>query len=539
MKNFLKVLLVGSMITGGVLFSNPVFSEVIGKTAAGATISKTVVKGTEIWTSTTFDAAGQGSTVFATGAQIAEVTGNSTTGGLWDSVVGGLGSLKDWTVDGVKGAASWGWDGVKGAGKWVWDGVKGGYNWVSDGAVGLTDSIKNAGSLGGTTVGALGDATVGNGITKTVSGNAFGNYGSGADTFKEINGKLVPDEVWTTSTFSDGSSVAVGKFSSGSTQYQFYSPDGEFSASMITYDGSYAYDGPNGVTGVIYEGGTFPESLEGKVPVTTLENGNSLYEVGGYNFEVENGKVINATQTSKIENAASAKPSEQLAAEQKGEAKGKTGEAKDKAKEAKSPIDTANVTNAIQYAILILQSVEGMNQEDATREVTVKGAEKLKASQGQSAASTIATGTTLDGSTISCAANSMAYVLQNNTVDLGLLDLSEFDLSVKREHDVARSNRDLLLQQYGVSAQVIAEASNSISSQFYERTSALTEAAGTTSGSLGAASVVNDSERYPYFEMVRQAALSAVQLGLKGASILPDIQIINVNAAERDSNDDS
>jgi hypothetical protein len=133
----------------------------------------------------------------------------------------------------------------------------------------------------------------------------------------------------------------------------------------------------------------------------------------------------------------------------------------------------------------------------------------------------------------------MAYVLKNNTVDLGLLDLSEFDLSVKREHDVARSNRDLLLQQYGVSAQVIAEASNSVSSQFYERTSALTEAAGTTSGSLGAASVVNDSERYPYFEMVRQAALSAVQLGLKGASILPDIQIINVSAAERDSNDDS
>ena len=518
MKNFLKVCLVGTIMT--TVFSLNVWaaSEVVGTTAAGAKIAKTIMEdGTEIWTSTT-----KSGTIFATGAQIAEVTGDAAKAGLWDSVVGGLGKFSDWVGDSVKGA-----------GKWVLDGVKGGYNWVSDGAVSLTDSIKNAGSLGDAAkagAGAVTNAAQTTNAGKTLTdGQVFSElYNTGDVTDPWVKGGLF-DSVMDGNTRAISGNGAVyvrgdgswTKVLPGDTVYKdgsFYKIASTDGASLILEDGT-QLDLQGGVTPTFQSQG-----LNGStVNYAQLGDGSVVGSDGSqlkYNADTKTWETT--------------KPSEQLAAEQKGEAQSKTGEAKDKAKEAKSPIDTANVTNAIQYAILILQSVEGMNQEDATREVTVKGAEKLQESQGQTSSSTLTTDTTLDGSNISCAANSMVYLLQKNPVDLGLLDLSEFDLSVQREKNVARSNRDLFLQQYAVSAQVIAEGSNTISSQFYTRTSALTEAAPNTSGSLGAASVVNDSERYPYFEMVRQAALSAVQLGLKGASILPDIQVIDVDKADQD-----
>ena len=222
------------------------------------------------------------------------------------------------------------------------------------------------------------------------------------------------------------------------------------------------------------------------------------------------------------------------------------GEAKSEAAKAKDPINTAHEINAIQYAIVILQALEGQNQEDATREVTVEGAQKLQDSQGSSEASTIPTVTTittetateenqaLDGSNLACAANSMAYLLSKNPVDTDLLNTSSFDLSVIADRIEVQNRRNQLLQQYAASAEIIAEGSNAISEQFYDRVSGLAETAPTTFGTLGAMSVLNDSERYPYFEMVRQVALSGVQLGLKGAVILNEIGLEEVEAEEEE-----
>jgi hypothetical protein len=125
------------------------------------------------------------------------------------------------------------------------------------------------------------------------------------------------------------------------------------------------------------------------------------------------------------------------------------------------------------------------------------------------------------------AAVAMATLLKNNPVDLNLLKESDLDLTKDKDQKTLRQRRDLLLQMYAVSAQVIAEGSMAISSDFYDRINALSETLTETTGSLGAASVLNDSERYPYFEMVRQTALSAVQLGLKGAATLPNLQAMH------------
>jgi hypothetical protein len=201
-------------------------------------------------------------------------------------------------------------------------------------------------------------------------------------------------------------------------------------------------------------------------------------------------------------------------------AKGKTVAAKDALKGL--PVAVSNVA---QYPIMILQTHESGNQKDTTKSVKVKSENALEASQGSTTDSTV--GTTLDGTNMASAAVAMATLLKNNPVDLNLLKESDLDLTKDKDQKTLRQRRDLLLQMYAVSAQVIAEGSMAISSDFYDRINALSETLTETTGSLGAASVLNDSERYPYFEMVRQTALSATQLGLKGAAILPNLQAMH------------
>jgi hypothetical protein len=183
------------------------------------------------------------------------------------------------------------------------------------------------------------------------------------------------------------------------------------------------------------------------------------------------------------------------------------------------------IQNAGEYALLILQTVEAGNQDDTTKSVKVKSENALLNSQGSTTDSTV--GTTLDGTNMASAAVAMATLLKNNPVDLNLLKESDLDLTKDKDQKTLRQRRDLLLQMYAVSAQVIAEGSMAISSDFYDRINALSETLSETTGSLGAASVLNDSERYPYFEMVRQTALSATQLGLKGAATLPNLQAMH------------
>jgi hypothetical protein len=183
------------------------------------------------------------------------------------------------------------------------------------------------------------------------------------------------------------------------------------------------------------------------------------------------------------------------------------------------------VSNVAQYPIMILQTHESGNQKDTTKSVKVKSENALEASQGSTTNSTV--GTTLDGTNMASAAVAMATLLKNNPVDLNLLKESDLDLTKDKDQKTLRQRRDLLLQMYAVSAQVIAEGSMAISSDFYDRINALSETLTETTGSLGAASVLNDSERYPYFEMVRQTALSATQLGLKGAATLPNLQAMH------------
>ena len=274
----------------------------------------------------------------------------------------------------------------------------------------------------------------------------------------------------------------------------------------------------------IPEGMTSPSEA---LPADTANLPEGVSDFDGTYFVDENGNPLDVDPTvGDYETGEAVKPSEELASTQKPEASAKTGEAESKAKEAASPIDTANETNAIQYAILILQAVEGMNQEDATRNVTVNGAQKLQDSQGATTTSTIPTDdTSLDGSNLSCAASSLAYLLTENPVDLTLLEMNGLDPTKTSDKIKIKNRRNQLLQQYAVSAEIIGAGSNAISSQFYQRVSALASQVSSTTGTLGAMSVLNDTERYPYFELVRQVTLSAVQLGLKGADTLSHVAI--------------
>ena len=181
-------------------------------------------------------------------------------------------------------------------------------------------------------------------------------------------------------------------------------------------------------------------------------------------------------------------------------------------------INTANVTNVIQYPILILEGKENRKGTDASIQVKVQ-AGSFQASQGAPEASEVGSAPQEETS-LKAAASSMAALLANNPVDLSLLADDDLDLRVQQDFDRAVERRHVLLQQYALSAELIGAGSNAISATFYERVSPLVSAGGsisTSNGTLSAMSVLNDAERYPYFELARQAALSATQLGLTGA----------------------
>ena len=356
-----------------------------------------------------------------------------------------------------------------------------------------------------------------------------GVYDHWTEAGNKLGGNTQGFDNWRTTSFEDGKVLAVGtKNVDGvsQTRVQTMAKDGTVASTATLTEN-------NGVKSLSYQG-------TGEQPFTkTVGDTIAPWEVdnarkAGFDIQTdENGKILDIKATDETQTATEAKPSELLSEQQKGEAEKAAGDSKDKAKEAAIPVDTVNETNAIQYAVLILQAIEGMNQEDATREVTVKGAQPLQQSQGSPTGTGIVPDTSLDGSTLSCAANSLATLLRDNPVNISLMNTDDLDPTKSADQITIRNRRSLLLQQYALSATIIAAGSNAISSQFYVRIGQLTGGMGEagrisgTSGTLGSMSVLNDSERYPYFELVRQVALSGVQLGLKGASTLGHLDVIS------------
>lgn len=192
-----------------------------------------------------------------------------------------------------------------------------------------------------------------------------------------------------------------------------------------------------------------------------------------------------------------------------------------------SGIDKANVTNAFEYALQILEAVEGINQDDATKETTVKGVQSLQNSQGGASDYSMGTDVSLEATTISSAAELMVELLKNNPMNLTYMDetkCAEYKEDTSTRRECLQEMKKISANATALSGVMIAEGSNAISSKFYDRIKNFTDINNNLgTGSLGAMSVINDAERYPYFEMVRGTALSAVQLGVKEMGTLTEL----------------
>ena len=192
-----------------------------------------------------------------------------------------------------------------------------------------------------------------------------------------------------------------------------------------------------------------------------------------------------------------------------------------------SDIDKANITNAFEYALQILEAVEGINQDDATKETTVKGVQSLQNSQGGSSDYSTGTDVSLEATTIASAAELMVELLKNNPMNLTYLDetkCAEYEEDTSTRRECLQEMKKISANATALSGMMIAEGSNAISSKFYDRIKNFTDINNNLgTGSLGAMSVINDAERYPYFEMVRGTALSAVQLGVKEMGTLTEL----------------
>ncbi len=199
-------------------------------------------------------------------------------------------------------------------------------------------------------------------------------------------------------------------------------------------------------------------------------------------------------------------------------------------------IDKAIIFNVGEYVLQALEAAEAQNQDDATKETTVTGAQKFRDSQGDECGPSTGSDTSLDATTISSAATTMVTLLRNNPMNLAYLDEAncvsiEADKDTTTVQECLRGYRKLFANTVALSGQMISEGSNAISSKFYERAETFANANnGLGTGSLGAMSVINDAERYPYFEMVRGTALSAVQLGVKEAGTLFELDILEKEA---------
>ena len=321
--------------------------------------------------------------------------------------------------------------------------------------------------------------------------------------------------------------------------------------------------------------------------IKDLGNSASLSEItsrattilgGPKSAEVAVQKALNAG-SDKITNAATKAAAEKLgdgagdAAKQMGEGAAKQtmeqmGKETDKAIEAAVAEQVVNAVvpykvvhfNYLEYALLIAEALKGNEIDDATKEVTVKGAEPMQQSQGsQGGGASVAPlpSSEMAGTTIAGAASAMATLLNLGKIDLSLLstdiekpkedekkrapavrasssasqaDVSASEVQVQSESQAKKMNtqeqreimhrRALLLSEWATAALQIGEGSNAISSDFYARAAGFGAAASGAQGSMGGINTITDSDRFVLFELTRGAALSAVQLGLQGAENL-------------------
>lgn len=273
------------------------------------------------------------------------------------------------------------------------------------------------------------------------------------------------------------------------------------------------------------KGGELPiqeTNLGGGQSVLFLPNGSVLKEA-------QNGLLTDGKGNFFLESGGNAYPVDPNMSPAELQTVANQAKAKEALKAALKPsdIDKANVTNAFEYALQILEAVEGINQDDATKETTVKGVQSLQNSQGGSSDYSMGTDVSLEATTIASAAELMVELLRNNPMNLTYLDetkCAEYKEDTSTRRECLQEMKKISANATALSGVMIAEGSNAISSKFYDRIKNFTDINNNLgTGSLGAMSVINDAERYPYFEMVRGTALSAVQLGVKEMGTLTEL----------------
>lgn len=292
-----------------------------------------------------------------------------------------------------------------------------------------------------------------------------------------------------------------------------------------------------------------------------FSGGKNLTLAGGTSSSAPNVSTatpgVNGAPTS-MEGAAP-KPPEELSPEQLANADAdaevyETVETEEAAAQASKTISW----NYGQHALLIMEALTANDIEDATKEVTVKAAEMQESQGGQcdgASEALAAMNTPMPGTTIADSAEILNTLLDMNKIDLGLLstdidkpkeeltglaaaagksaaDVSatgqstsgdEESLTTEEEREIRR-RRALLLSEWATAATQIGEGSNAISRAFYDRASAFAEVANGAQGSLGGISAIADTDRFVLFEITRGAALSAIGLGLQGATNLNDLE---------------
>lgn len=439
-----------------------------------------------------------------------------------DNLAGAPGRVGDALWSGATSA----WNGTTDFFSGVGDSIASGYNSVSNWAVGATDGLMGAPARMGSAVSDFFvDATNPGGML-TPSGMWNGMTSAWNSATEGLS-----------SAWNGATNTVSGWFSSGSSAASSFTSD-PLTGSLTNWNTGLTtnFNAPFGETTSSF-GGALSSGTEGATGALTYDpvTGNlTNWDTGiTTNFNKPFGEASTSLEGTAAEMRQAANASE---------AGSVTDEAKNQAAAALVP-DKATVFNVIQYAIVIMQALEGTKQEDITKDVNVK-AQELQDSQGSSGGSSIGSmpGVSLTASNISSAAQAMIALLQNNPVYPDLLsdavclesgnstgsgtasgETKEDRKSTTAYKQCMRRRRSVFAHTVALSAQVIAEGSNAISAEFYDRIQALASAAKGTIGTLGSMSVVNDSERFPYFEMVRGTALSAVQLEVKAAGTLSEL----------------